>query len=122
VALAAGSSRWKAALVFVIGLGVVLFFLLPSPWNVVALAGGVLVGSVETLLWWYALGRRPVLMGAETMIGRPGKVVEACEPLGKVALLGELWQARCELGARSGETVRVVGRDGLLLIVEPAEP
>jgi len=98
--------------------GVALYFLLPSPWNVVALLGGVVFGFGETFVWWFFLRRRQVLMGAETMIGERGRVVEACRPTGKIALLGELWQARCEQGADEGETVRVVDRDRLMLIVE----
>ena len=99
--------------------GIALFLLLPAPWNVVALASGIAIGFGETFVWWYALRRRQVQMGAETMIGERGRVVEACRPDGKVMLLGELWQARCEQGAGEGETVRVVDRERLLLVVEP---
>jgi membrane protein implicated in regulation of membrane protease activity len=35
-----------------------------------------------------------------------------------VRIGGEIWQARCEAGADTGETVRVVGLSGLTLLVE----
>ena len=58
-------------------------------------------------------------MGAETLIGASAEVVTECRPLGQVRVQGELWRARCELGASPGETVRIAGRDSLTLLVEP---
>ena len=40
-------------------------------------------------------------------------------PVGQVRLNGEIWEARCEAGAGTGERVRVTGRKRLTLIVEP---
>jgi membrane protein implicated in regulation of membrane protease activity len=37
-----------------------------------------------------------------------------------VRISGEIWAARCSAGADVGEEVRVVGRDGLTLLVEQA--
>ena len=34
--------------------------------------------------------------------------------------MAEIWEALCDAGADSGETVRVVGREGLALRVERA--
>jgi membrane-bound serine protease (ClpP class) len=45
-------------------------------------------------------------------------VLSACRPDGQVRLNGEIWDARCTGGAAEGETVRVVGRRGLTLLVE----
>jgi membrane-bound serine protease (ClpP class) len=58
-------------------------------------------------------------MGAETLIGATARVVSDCRPLGQVRLRGELWRARCEAGASAGDTIRIVDRDGLTLLVEP---
>jgi membrane protein implicated in regulation of membrane protease activity len=99
--------------------GIVLFFVLPTPWNVVALFGCTIVGLGDTFVLWLVLRRWRIRVGPEVMIGERARVVEPCRPLGKVALLGELWQARCEQGADPGDTVLVVARDQLLLIVEP---
>ena len=46
----------------------------------------------------------------------------ACRPLGEVSVRGEIWQARCEAGADAGDIVRIVGLDGLTLVVEPVVP
>ena len=40
-------------------------------------------------------------------------------PLGEVRVRGEIWQERCDEGADAGVAVRIVGLDGLTLIVEP---
>ena len=66
----------------------------------------------------------PVLVGSLRVVGEPGTVSRPLEPLGSVLAVGEEWTARAldrrhlERGAR----VRVVGQEGLTLIVEPAEP
>ncbi|HSC50137.1 MAG TPA: NfeD family protein, partial [Gaiellaceae bacterium] len=57
--------------------------------------------------------------GAQTLIGKEAVVSEPCRPAGQVRLDGEIWQARCSAGASPGDRVRVVGRDGLTLLVEP---
>jgi len=50
--------------------------------------------------------------------GKTARVVERCTPTGKVAVGGEIWNARCEQAAEVGETVRVQGLEGLTLLVE----
>jgi len=60
--------------------------------------------------------------GAERLIGQLGVVTRALEPEGYVQLGGDLWQARVEHGAEAapaGSRVRVLGADGLVLIVSP---
>jgi membrane protein implicated in regulation of membrane protease activity len=103
-------------------LGIALFVLLPSPWSWFALVVCPLLGVVEVGVFWRRVRGRKVEVGAETMIGRRAKVVAACRPLGQVALAGELWAARCAAGAGRDETVEVVGREGLVLVVERTSP
>ncbi len=92
-------------------------FLLPTPWNVVAVvAAAVWETSTAIVGLWYSRRGEP-LAGAETLIGRSGVVVTRCAPLGQAKVAGEIWQARCAAGAEVGESVRVVGRDGLTLVV-----
>jgi membrane-bound ClpP family serine protease len=38
-----------------------------------------------------------------------------------VRVQSERWQARCEAGVAAGEAIRVASRDGLVLVVEPAQ-
>jgi len=58
------------------------------------------------------------VVGAQTLVGKEAEVLAPCRPIGQVRIGGEIWQARCEAGADTGETVRVVGLNGLTLLVE----
>jgi membrane-bound serine protease (ClpP class) len=99
-------------------LGVVLLFVLASPWNWIGFFACVVLFSLEITFFWRRVRGSSIQAGSETLIGRRARVVAACRPLGQVVLDGERWEARCEEGAGTGETVRIVGRDGLLLLVE----
>ena len=100
--------------------GLVLLFVLPSPWNVVALLAGLVLWLGEVSLIARHWRGRKVQTGAETLVGRTATVITACRPLGQVRLTGEseIWRARCAEGAEQGESVRVVGIDEITLIVE----
>jgi membrane-bound serine protease (ClpP class) len=63
--------------------------------------------------------RRPVVSGHEEMIGSTGEALEDFSGDGRVRAHGEEWQARTSGSVKRGQKVRVVGRDGLLLTVEP---
>ena len=100
--------------------GLVLLFLLPSPWNLIAFLGGLLLWLGEVFVIWRLVRQKQVQAGAETLVGRTATVIVACRPLGQVRLSGEseIWRARCAEGVEQGETVRVVGLDQLTLVVE----
>ena len=98
---------------------VAAFFFVPSPWGVVLVVAAALLEAAETVFWIRFSRRRRVQVGAETLVGSEAVVTEPCRPLGQVRLAGELWQARCEAGAGVGDRVRVVGRQSLVLDVEP---
>jgi membrane protein implicated in regulation of membrane protease activity len=100
--------------------GLVLLFLLPSPWNLIGFLAGLVLWLGEVFAIWRLVRRKQIQAGAETLIGRTATVIAACKPLGQVRLSGEseIWRARCAEGAERGETVRVVGIDELTLIVE----
>ena len=101
-------------------LAIALLLVLPEPWNWVAcLATGVLWG-VELFVWNRTVRSRRRSVGAQTLIGRIAVVSATCDPEGQVRLEGEIWHARCAGAAVAGEQVRVVGREGLTLLVEPA--
>jgi membrane-bound serine protease (ClpP class) len=63
--------------------------------------------------------RRPVITGAEEMIGSVGEVVQWAGAKGRVRVRGEIWQAESSLILAEGQRVRVTGRTGLTLAVEP---
>jgi len=65
----------------------------------------------------------PVLVGSLHVVGTDGKVARPLDPVGSVVAAGEEWTARSLDGRvlARGSPVRVVGQDGLILTVEPAD-
>jgi membrane-bound serine protease (ClpP class) len=53
------------------------------------------------------------------MIGLKGKAVTEVAPEGRVSVQGEYWWAYSRARIAEGETVRVIGIDGLTLEIEP---
>ena len=104
-----------------VGAILLAIFVVPTPWGLVLVAVAAVVEVAESVFWIRFSQRRRIQAGAETLIGARAEVVTACVPVGQVRVAGELWRARCADGAEPGTTVRVVGRDGLTLLVEPAE-
>jgi membrane-bound serine protease (ClpP class) len=102
-----------------VGAILLALFLLPAPWGLVLVSVAAVVEIAETFFWIRISRRWRVRAGAETLIGARAEVAAPCRPLGQVRVAGELWRARCERGAAVGETVRIVARDGLTLLVEP---
>lgn len=97
---------------------VVLLLVLPDPWDLVGFTVCLVLGVGELFLWNRTVRGRRAAVGVDTLIGKKAKVVTPCRPDGQVQLSGEIWEARCAAGADPGETVRVVGRRGLTLLVE----
>ncbi len=88
-----------------------------------------LVGSVAAVAGAFLLlvlsmavrGRKkPVVSGAEEMIGSPGRVLSWRDDAGQVHAHGEIWRARSGSVLNAGDAVRIVALNGLTLIVEAA--
>ena len=94
-------------------------FVLDEPWSWGAVALGATFEAVETGLLIRWSKRRRVLVGAETLVGRRAVVSTDCTPEGQVRVAGEIWRARCDVGAFAGDGVVVREVDGLTLVVEP---
>ncbi len=60
--------------------------------------------------------RRPVT-GEEAFAGRTAEAVEDFSGKGKVFVLGELWDAACDVPVRKGDRVTVLRREGMTLVV-----
>ena len=110
---------------FVVG---AIFLFEGSGWDIeVSLSWPVIVGTTLTtaaIIFGVVAAaakayKRPALTGSEEMIGSRGEVVEWTGTSGRVHIHGETWSARAERPFQTKEKVRVVGRDGLTLIVEP---
>jgi membrane protein implicated in regulation of membrane protease activity len=110
--------------VLLVAILLVVFLPVSDTWTAVIIIAGCLLEIVEIVLlrkWSKHLDRRlrpPT--GSEAMIGKRAQVVEPCRPTGTVHVRGELWAARCEGGADTGDTVEVKSIDGLTLIVGAA--
>lgn len=63
--------------------------------------------------------RRPAATGAEQMIGSAAEVIEWSGRKGRVRVHGEIWSARGDRAFKAEDVVRVVGREGLTLVIEP---
>jgi membrane-bound serine protease (ClpP class) len=89
-------------------------------WPVIA--GAALMSALFFLMGlgmaWRAR-RRPVATGRERMIGSPGKVISWEEGKGTVRVLGETWRARSTAPLAPEDPVRIVGVEGLTVVVEP---
>ena len=102
-----------------VGAILLAIFVFSSPWSLVVVAVAAVVEIAETGFWIWLSKRRRVQVGAEVLIGATAEVVAPCMPTGQVRVAGELWQARCPVGAAAGDTVRILALDGLTLLVEP---
>ena len=106
-------------MILVIGI-VLALTVVPDAWDIPVVLGFGALEVVETLVTWRLSRRGAAKVGAETLIGATGLVVSACAPAGSVRVRGEVWQARSEHPIAADQRARVVGRDGLTLLVEPA--
>ena len=68
-----------------------------------------------------AAGVRPT-HDLESLIGKTGEAKGHVHHEGSVQVASELWSARSEQPIRDGKRVRVIGREGFTLMVEPLEP
>lgn len=98
-----------------------LLFVLSPPLGIAVLVLALIFEAAEVVVWRRVLRRHRVATGAEAMAGGVAVVVEACEPAGTVRVRGEIWRARCDVGAKAGERVRIDSVDGLTLAVVPLE-
>jgi membrane protein implicated in regulation of membrane protease activity len=96
----------------------VLLFVLPWPWSLLGFAVGLMCFMGELAFWNGRVKNRRAAVGAQTLIGMDATVVEPCRPTGQVRVDGATWAARCDAGADRDETVKVVGREKLTLLVE----
>lgn len=96
------------------------FFVLPSPWGLLAvIAAGVLdIAETALFIWWSK--RRRAAVGSQVLVGKTGVALGNLWPTGQVKVDGEIWQARCEGGCDTGTAVVVRSVDGLTLVVDPA--
>jgi membrane-bound serine protease (ClpP class) len=64
--------------------------------------------------------RRVVIAGMRALLGAEGEALSWQGQQGRILVKGERWRARAAAPVRRGTRVKVVDRDGLILVVEPA--
>ena len=80
-----------------------------------ALAAWMLYKGVKARLF-------KVKTGKEALIGAKGVAVTDLKPIGEIRVIGEFWQATAkDEWIKNGETVEVVGMEGMFLVVKPAK-
>lgn len=57
----------------------------------------------------------------ENLIGEIGEARSDIKNEGSIHVSGELWAARSQIPIPEGQRVRVIGRDGFILLVEPVD-
>ncbi len=65
--------------------------------------------------------KRPVVTGAEIMVGTKAVALEDFDSEGKVKTRGEIWQARSPVSVEAEQDLKITGTDGLVLLVIPLE-
>ena len=102
-------------------LAILLYFLLPSPWNVIGGLASIACGVFEVTYLRRRMKREKVQTGVERLVGATGEVTERLAPSGHIRVLGELWEAHSSSELPPGTRVRVVAVQGLTLEVEPVD-
>jgi membrane-bound serine protease (ClpP class) len=64
--------------------------------------------------------RRVVIAGMRALLGAEGEALSWQGQQGRILIKGERWRARAAVSLRPGTRVKVIDRDGLMLVVEPA--
>jgi len=104
-------------------------FLIATPEGVIAVNPvlAVLVSSASSGFLWL-IGRRSLEAMAlpaknlSLLIGKMGEAHTDIYAEGSAYVDGEEWSARSQVFIPTGSQVRVIGREGLTLIVEPVQP
>jgi membrane-bound serine protease (ClpP class) len=86
----------------------------------IAIAGGLaMLGLIYMLM---RARNRPVVSGAEGMLGQTAEVLEGFSGRGNVFLDGERWLAESLQPVHKGQLVRVTAIHGLVVNIEPIDP
>ena len=93
-----------------------LFFLPPE----ISLLGYLGLIGISFLMYFKVMEvqRKPIETGIEGMIGKKCRVIEEVNPKGLVKYHSEIWGTSSRRSFNVGEEVRIVGYDGLHLVVD----
>jgi membrane-bound serine protease (ClpP class) len=102
-------------------IALVLFLVLPSPWNAFGGFAALVVFGFEVAYWQRRVRHQKVQTGVGTLVGATGEVSEPLAPVGQIRVRGEVWEAHSSSELPPGTKVRVVAVHGLTLEVEPVD-
>jgi membrane protein implicated in regulation of membrane protease activity len=102
-------------------LALVLFIVLPSPWNAFGGFAGLVLFGFEVAYWQRRIRHQEVQTGVGTLVGATGEVSERLAPVGQIRVQGEVWEAHSSSELSPGTRVRVIAVNGLTLEVEPVD-
>jgi len=115
---------WLALSIIALTVGSAFLYANPEGGPAVNLLLALVVTGISAGIFW--LMSRSVLKAHQVMpnldparfIGQVGEARSAIDPVGTAYVGGELWTAKAESTIAQGNQVRVVGREGLMLVVE----
>jgi len=101
--------------------------LIDSPDPAAKISLTVILAVVGTVVAFFVFGvslamkarRRPVVTGAEGLIGQTGTAKESFGREGMVYVAGEYWNARSDTPIEAGAKVQVIEKQGMVLTVKP---
>lgn len=122
------AKRWRppllaASILLLIG-GSLFLFTDRNGWPAVNPVLAVIVSLLSGGLIWIGVERSVEVMHKKPandpndLIGQSAEAKTAVHKQGSVQAAGELWSARSEAPIEAGSQVRIVGRDGFILIVQ----
>jgi membrane-bound serine protease (ClpP class) len=124
--VASGALGLSGAAAFVIGSLILIDREAPGFGISIPLIGGFALTSALLLFFVVGLAvkarRLRITSGAEALLDATGIAISGFPGPGTVHLLGEQWGARSTEPIGKGQPVRVRGREGLVLLVEPLSP
>ena len=91
-----------------------------SPWVIgegVVVTAGLFLFVIAML---FRSRRRVVIAGTRALLGAEGEALSWQGRQGRIQIKGETWRARAAAPLQPGTRVKVIDRDGLVLVVEPA--
>lgn len=119
---------WLAVSILGMTVGSVFFFPARTGWISVHPLLAIVTSALFAAFVWISVRKvlqisqmKPALE-LSALIGERGETRTAVKDAGSVQVASELWSARSEKLIPSGRLVRVVGREGFVLIVEESRP
>jgi membrane-bound serine protease (ClpP class) len=84
----------------------------------------IIVALIAAIIFYFGVKAqfRRVKTGKEALIGSKGIATSDLKPKGEIRVMGEFWEATAkDTTITVGQTVEVVGMEGMFLVVKPAE-